>query len=127
VRAYKTKWFGRFARREGIADSSLLEAIERAGRGIVDADLGGGLIKQRVARKGQGRSGGYRTILAYRAKDRAIFVYGFAKSEQENLSPDQLNTARAIAADWLAADAKRIERGILEEEIQEIGDGDQES
>jgi len=67
-------------RREGIADSSLLEAIERAEQGLMDADLGGGLIKQRVARKGQGRSGGYRTILAYRARDRAFFILGFAKS-----------------------------------------------
>ncbi len=121
LQIYKTKWFGRFARREGILDSSLLEAIERAERGIVDADLGAGLIKQRVARKGQGRSGGYRVIAAYRAKDKAFFIYGFAKSERENLAPDELNTARDIATDWLAADAERIERGILEEEIQEIG------
>jgi len=59
VQTYKTKWFARFARREEIADSSLLAAIGRAERGIIDADLGGGLIKQRVARKGRGRSGGY--------------------------------------------------------------------
>jgi hypothetical protein len=58
VRIFKTKLFARFARRERIADASLREAVERAGRGLVDADLGGGLIKQRVAREGQGRSGG---------------------------------------------------------------------
>ena len=95
LQTYKTKWFGRFARREGIADSSLLEAIERAERGIIDADLGGGLIKQRVARKGQGRSGGYRPI-------------GIGHS------------SRDIAEEWMKADAKRILRGILEGEIQEI-------
>jgi hypothetical protein len=58
----------------------LLEAIARAERGLIDADLGGGLIKQRVARQGQGRSGGYRMILAYRMKDRAVFLYAFAKT-----------------------------------------------
>jgi hypothetical protein len=58
VAIYKLKTFARFARSEKIADKSLVEAIERAERGLVDADLGGGLIKQRVARKGQGRSGG---------------------------------------------------------------------
>ena len=63
----------RFTRRERISDRNLREAIERAERGIVDADLGGGLIKQRVARAGQGRSGGYRMLVAYRVRDRAVF------------------------------------------------------
>jgi len=85
VRTFKTKWLARFARRERIADKSLREAIERAERGLIDADLGGGLIKQRVARQGQGRSGGYRTIIAYRAKERAVFFYGFAKNDRENI------------------------------------------
>jgi len=84
VQVYKTKGLARFARRERIADVSLAEAIDRADRGLIDADLGGGLIKQRVARQGQGRSGGYRTIVAYRTKDRAVFLYAFAKNEREN-------------------------------------------
>jgi len=54
----------RYARRERIADRSLRETIERAGRGTIDADLGGGIIKQRVARGGQGRSSGYRMLIA---------------------------------------------------------------
>jgi hypothetical protein len=59
-------------------------------RGLVDADLGGGLIKQRIARTGQGRSGGYRTLMAFRSKERTIFVYGFAKSERDNIESDEL-------------------------------------
>ncbi len=85
VRTFKTKWLARFARREGITDKSLLEAIERAESGLIDADLGGGLIKQRVARKGQGRSGGYRMIVGYRLKNRAVFLLGFAKNERDNI------------------------------------------
>ncbi len=54
MRVFKTRWLGRFAKRQRITDASLLEAIERAERGIIDADLGGGLIKQRVGRPGQG-------------------------------------------------------------------------
>ncbi len=127
MRAYKTKWFARFARREGIADASLLEAIERADRGLIDADLGGGLIKQRVARKGEGRSGGYRTIVAYRTQDRAFFILGFAKSERENIKPDELRTTLDIAEDWMKADAKRILRGIFEGEIQEIANDEEET
>jgi putative transcriptional regulator len=86
----------RFVRREGLDHASLLEAIARAERGLVDADLGKGLIKQRVARAGKGRSGGYRTILAYRRGTRSIFLYGFAKSERANIGPDELQTAREI-------------------------------
>lgn len=112
----------RFTKRERIADASLREAVERAERGLVDADLGGGIIKQRVARPGQGRSGGYRTILGFRAKNRAIFLYGFAKSERANIGADELATAREIAAVWLAADAASIARGIASGELQEVGD-----
>ncbi len=110
----------RFARRERISDQSLREAIGRAERGAVDADLGGGLIKQRVARPGQGRSGGYRVIVAYRAWNRAVFLYGFAKSDLDNISPDQLRTFRAIGANWLAATAATIGRAVEDEDLQEI-------
>jgi hypothetical protein len=109
----------RYARRERITDRSLREAIERACRGTIDADLGGSIIKQRVARSGQGRSGGYRTLIAYRSGTRAVFIYAFAKNERENIDPDELLTLREIGATWLAADEKRIaqalEAGILEE------------
>jgi hypothetical protein len=120
VRIFKTKWFARYARREGIADKRLREAIERAERGMIDADLGGGLIKQRVAREGKGRSGGYRVIVAYRLRYRAVFIYGFARSEQENVESDDLVTAKEIAAKWLAADVERIDRAIEEDELQEV-------
>lgn len=90
MRVFKTRDFARFARKEGIDDERLCEAIERAERGLIDADLGGGVIKQRVARPGKGRSGGYRTLIAYRNEARAVFVYGFAKSAKDNVSPAEL-------------------------------------
>ena len=121
---FKTKWLARFARRERITDGSLLEAIDRAERGIVDADLGGGLIKQRVAREGQGRSGGYRMLVAYRMQGRAVFLYGFAKNEQENIGPDELTSLREIAAAWLEADADRIANAIRARELQEVERGE---
>lgn len=117
---FKTKWLARFARQERIDDASLGEAVDRAERGIVDADLGGGLIKQRVARAGQGRSGGYRMLVAYSEKGRAVFLYGFAKNEQENIGPDELASLREIAAAWLAADRGRIDRAIETKELQEV-------
>ena len=120
MRIFKSKWLTRYARRERIADESLREAVERAERGLVDADLGGGIIKQRVARAGQGRSGGYHMLVAYRAGERAVFLYGFAKRERENIDEDELLTLREIGAAWLAADARQIARALDEEALQEV-------
>ena len=119
------RWFARFARKEGLADESLLAAIERAERGLIDADLGGGLIKQRVAREGQGRSGGHRTLIAFRAKDRAIFISGFAKSELENIGPSELQSLRQIAADWLKADRSAIRQNLEDGRLQEVEDAEE--
>lgn len=86
MRIFKNAWFERFARKQKIPAAMLREAVQRAEQGLIDADLGGGVIKQRVARSGQGRSGGYRTLILYRQAHRAFFVYGFAKSDQANIS-----------------------------------------
>jgi hypothetical protein len=120
VRIFKTKTVARFTRRERIADVSLCDAIDQAERGLVDADLGGGLIKQRVARAGQGKRGGYRMLIAFRSKLRAVFLFGFAKSELDNIDGDQLETLREIAAHWLAADAQNIERAIKDGLLIEV-------
>ena len=125
MRIFKTKGLARFARREQIADSRLREAIERAERGTIDADLGGGLIKQRVARKGEGRSGGYRMMIAYRTKDRAFFLLGFAKNERENVSPDQLAALRKLAEVWLRTSDARMTDSIQEGVLQEVFDDDE--
>ena len=120
MRIFKTKWLARFARREGIDDQSLREAIERAEQGLIDADLGGGLIKQRVARPGRGRSGGYRMIVGYRVKDRAVFLLGFAKNERENIENNELLTLRSQAERWLVADAARLQKELELGNLQEI-------
>lgn len=117
---YKLKTFARFARSEKIADESLSDAVERARRGLVDADLGGGLIKQRVARKGQGRRGGYRVMIAVRAGDFAVFLFGFAKNAQDNLDDRQLNVLRRFAASWLSADAATIKKAVEQGELVEV-------
>ncbi|MBK1724997.1 type II toxin-antitoxin system RelE/ParE family toxin [Thiocystis violacea] len=97
MRIFKNAWFERFARKQKIRDGMLREAVVRAEQGLIDADLGGGVIKQRLARPGQGRSGGYRTLILYRQAHRAFFVYGFAKSQQANIS-DEEETAFKNAA-----------------------------
>ena len=120
MRLFKTKAFARFARSERILDAYLVDAIERAERGLIDADLGGCLIKQRLARQGQGRSGGYRAMIAYRAVDVAFFLYGFAKNDRDNIEPDELKTLRDIAVMWLQKNPQQIARYLLESEITEV-------
>ena len=88
--------------------------------GLVDADLGGGVIKQRVARPGQGRSGGYRVLIAYRAKARAVFLFGFAKSARDNVDDDELATLRDIAKAWFETDAEALARALAQGTIQEL-------
>jgi hypothetical protein len=126
MRIFKTKWMVRYVRRERIANQSLREAIERAGRSSIDADLGGGLIKQRVARSGQGRSGGYRMIVAYREGSRAVFLYAFAKNERDNIGPDELLTWREIGAQLMAKGERDIARAIDERELEEVTNAEDE-
>jgi hypothetical protein len=120
VKVFKTKEFQRFARREKIADTRLCEAVSRADRGLIDADLGGGLIKQRIARPGQGRSGGYRTLMAFRSKHRTVFVYGFAKSERDNIDPDELEFWQRVATAFLKMDDAKIKLMIDQLELKEV-------
>lgn len=124
MRIFKTKWVARFVRRERIDDGELQEAIERAERGLIDADLGGGLIKQRVARPGQGRSGGFRMIVAYRIEDKAFFLYGFAKNERENIEDSELQTLRDIGGELLAQSNKALDEAMSSGTLQEIENGE---
>lgn len=120
MRVFATRWFTRFARSERISDDRLCEAIARARRGLIDADLGRGLIKQRLARPGKGRSGGFRVLIAYRAGERAVFLYGFAKSERDNISPAQLAEWQGRARDVLGTTSDGIERLIADDELREV-------
>lgn len=119
MRIFKNAWFQRFARREKIADGALRDAIGRTEKGIVDADLGGNVIKQRIARTGQGKSGGYRTIIVFRKGDRAFFVYGYAKSGQANIDRAETEAFKKAARELLALSdgqiRKLIENGALTE------------
>ena len=120
MRTFKTKPFARFANREGIPDAALCDALRRAGRGQVDADLGGGVIKQRVARQGQGRSGGFRVIVLYRRGERSFFVHGFAKSDRENLRRNELRALRELANEMFGLDEPGLEAMLTNGTISEV-------
>ena len=114
MRRFKTKTFKRFARREGIEDSALTEAVERLEKGLADADLGADVYKQRIARPGGGRSGGYRTIICFRVKSRALFVYGFQKSDMANISKSQEADLKKLASVLLNMTEEKLQ-GMLED------------
>ena len=128
MRVFLVKTFRRYQRRQGIDDDALADAVRRAERGKIDAVLGGGLIKQRVARSGGGKSGGYRTIIAYRQGNRAAFLLGFAKNERDNVDDDVLDDLKKLGAAVLdndeAAIGSALQRGTLTE--VRYGDQDQE-
>jgi len=98
----------------------LKDAVARAERGIIDAELGGGVIKQRIARAGQGKSGGYRSIIIFQKGERAFFVYGFAKSDRENIEPDETAAFRKSAKAFFALSDKQIEALIKNQELTEV-------
>lgn len=120
MRLFKARTFARFAKREKIADAALRDAVLRAERGLIDADLGGGVIKQRIARLGQGKSGGYRLLMAYRPRDRAVFVLGFAKSDRDNITSDELESLKRVAKLWFSFDAEEIDKALTEGVLVEV-------
>ena len=120
MKVYVVKAFRRFQRKERIADEALCEAIRRAEQGLIDADLGGGLIKQRVARTGQGKRGGYRTIVAYRDGDRSVFLFGFAKSGQDNISEADRRDLADFGTMWLSAEDADLEAAIADDKLWEL-------
>ena len=124
-RVFKTRHFSRWMRKTELTDEALCKAAEEMAAGLIDADLGGGLIKQRVARPGQGRSGGYRTILVFRTGSLAIFLTGFAKNERENISADDLEDLKIIARQWLRF-PERIEADLAAGILNEVNN-DKES
>ena len=120
MRVFKTKWFARFARREGIADSKLLATVREIKKGLIDADYGGGLIKKRVARDGGGKSGGYRSIIAYRSEEKCIFIFCFAKSDKGNLNINEVAQYKNATGIYLGFSEIDIAAALKKRELVEV-------
>ncbi len=117
---YKTRWFARWARKEGLSDKSLQGAVDEMGQGLFEADLGGDLLKKRIARPGQGKSGGYRTLVATNRGSRWIFVYGFAKNARSNIDPDEEAALKKLAATLLKLTPAALAKARVAGEIIEV-------
>jgi hypothetical protein len=125
VRIFKNAWFFRFARAQKISDDTLREAIMRAESGQVDADLGGGVLKQRIARTGRGKSKGYRTIILLRERYRAFFVYGFTKSDRDNIRKDEEEQFKKMAKHVLGISEAQLDILIANGQIEEVESNDE--
>ena len=120
MRVFKNKAFARFARKARLTDAVLCAAIADATRGLIDADLGGGVVKQRIARQGGGKSGGFRTIILFRIGKKAFFVHGFAKNEQDNIRDDELAAFKLLAAEMLAYDDEALATAVGNGTLTEV-------
>jgi hypothetical protein len=124
---YKTKWFARFARKARISDQAFWKAALDADAGFVDADLGSGIIKQRVARQGEGKSGGSRAYIVIRRHNRAVYVFGFEKKDQANIKPDEWEPLKKLAKEILSYSEADIAKNVRTGELIKLDEVEEEN
>jgi hypothetical protein len=112
MRIYKSKWFNKWADKEGLTDEALKDAVKEIEDGLIDADLGGHVYKKRADIEGQGKSGGLRTILAFKVDNKAFFMFGFPKNERSNVSSKELKVLKAIAKELLGYTAPQLKKAV---------------
>jgi len=105
-----------------VRDNVLISAIREIQEGLFDADLGGGIIKKRIALPGRGKRGSTRTLLATNRGDRWFFVFSFEKNERDNISNKELDALRALAEDLLRLTAKQMIEAIRQGSLVEVQD-----
>lgn len=118
----KSKAFSKWAAKEGLDDDALCLAVDEMEAGLVDAVLGGHLFKKRVALRGRGKSGGVRTLVAYKTNHRAFFVYGFAKNARSNISKVELRALKMYAEVLLGYSDKQLTKAVKDGVLLEVND-----
>lgn len=124
-RVFKTRHFSRWMRKTELIDRALCQAVEEMAQGLIDADLGSGIVKKRVGLAGRGKRGGARTLVATNKGNRWFFVFGFEKNERANISDKELEALQEIATDLLARTAQQLNKAIEDDSLQEICHDDQ--
>jgi len=120
MRVFKTKWFQKWAAREGLKDEALLAAVMEIGQGLIDADLGGHVVKKRIGTRGRGKSGSVRTLLAFQLDGKAFFIYGFSKNERSNVSQKELKALKLLASELLAYTGVALIKAMKAGELIEV-------
>ncbi|WP_353119067.1 type II toxin-antitoxin system RelE/ParE family toxin [Nitratidesulfovibrio sp.] len=120
MKIYANSWFARFADAQGITGTALHDAVADVDAGQFDADLGGCVYKQRVARPGEGKSGGYRVIVCFRRGDRAFFVYGYPKSKRGNITAKERDSLKKLAKILLSMSDEQLQAEVRAGTFQEV-------
>ena len=120
TRVFKTRHFQRRMRKTELTEAVLCKAVQEMAAGLIDADLGGGVLKKRVGLAGRGKRGGVRTLVATNRGNRWFFVFGFEKNERANVSDEELEGLQLIAADLLARTVPQLAEAIADGALQEI-------
>lgn len=120
MQIFLTKWFARWAAKEGLPEQALCAAVAEMEQGLIDVHLGGYVVKKRVAVGGRGKSGGLRTILGFKLKDKAFFLYGFAKNQQGNIDDKELQALKLMASELMKYDRKALDQAIRAQELIEV-------
>jgi len=107
-------------RKTDLSDAALCDAVREMAQGLIDADLGGGVLKKRVGLAGRGKRGGGRTLVATNKGDRWFFVFGFEKNERANISTEEKEALQALAQDLLARQSQALDAGVEDGSLQEI-------
>jgi hypothetical protein len=124
-RVFKTRTFNRWMRKAALSDRHLCKAVTEMERGLIDADLGGHVVKKRIALPGRGKSGSTRTLVGTNYKGRWFFLFGFDKNERANISADELTVLQEIARTFLALKDNQIATALATGELLEICDDDE--
>lgn len=117
---YKTATFSKWQKKSSVGDNSLIKAIQEIESGLVDANLGGGIFKKRVARQGFGKSGSYRTILASNYNGMWVFIIGFAKNERDNIENQELTAIQSYAKFLMSLAKSEIDHLLENKELYEV-------
>jgi len=120
MKIYKHRSFYQWAKSEGITDTALKKAVEEIENGLYEANLGSGLYKKRIALPGKGKSGGYRTLMAFKKEEKAFFVFGFAKGIRANINEREEKIFRQLAKDLLATTEKEIRWMVEQSKLYEV-------
>lgn len=119
-RVFKTRHFSRWMRKTELTDVALCAAVAEMAQGLIDADLGGGVVKKRVGLAGRGKSGGARTLLATNKGTRWFFVFGFEKNDRANIAPDELEALQTLAQELLARTGSQLDLAVTDRALEEI-------
>jgi len=117
---YKTRWFERWARKQDLSSRALCEAIREMQAGLYEADLGGGLLNKRIARPGQGKSGGFRTLVATNKASKWFFVFGFPKNVRSNIDKDEEESLKKLASHLLSLSPPALVTAQRAGELMEV-------